>query len=178
MAAIDFKRKARLSVCCLAMIGVLSGCGLTQSVSQGTVSMTKSLFYKKIDTLHLDFTPRSALNTDEDRTPLSVVLRVYQLKARQALDDADYQDLLMYDDATLKADWLAQRDVTIKPFGSESLNMPLNPDAKFIAIVGLFRAPEQKGGWKLILEREMLDPDMPRVIEVGNGALTLLPMKD
>ncbi|EMX8105366.1 type VI secretion system lipoprotein TssJ, partial [Escherichia coli] len=32
----------------------LSGCGLTQRVADGTVSATKSLFYRQIKTLHLD----------------------------------------------------------------------------------------------------------------------------
>lgn len=32
---------------------LLAGCGLTQSVADGTVSVTKSIFYKQIKTLHL-----------------------------------------------------------------------------------------------------------------------------
>ena len=43
---------------------VLAGCGLTQSVADGTASVTKSIFYKQIKTLHLDFSAREALNTD------------------------------------------------------------------------------------------------------------------
>ncbi|MBB9856125.1 type VI secretion system lipoprotein TssJ, partial [Escherichia coli] len=42
--------------------GLLAGCGLTQTVTDGTISITKSIFYKKIKTLHLDFTPRTAIN--------------------------------------------------------------------------------------------------------------------
>ena len=40
----------------LIACGLLTGCGLTQTVTDGTVSITKSIFYKKIKTLHLDFT--------------------------------------------------------------------------------------------------------------------------
>ncbi|SQC93470.1 Uncharacterized protein conserved in bacteria [Cedecea neteri] len=42
----------------------LAGCGLTQSVSDGTKSAFTSVFYKKIKVLHLDFTAREELNTD------------------------------------------------------------------------------------------------------------------
>ncbi len=46
----------------LIACGLLAGCGLTQTVTDGTVSLTKSIFYKKIKTLHLDFTPRAPIN--------------------------------------------------------------------------------------------------------------------
>jgi hypothetical protein len=42
----------------LIACGLLAGCGLTQTVTDGTVSITKSIFYKKIKTLHLDL-PRA-----------------------------------------------------------------------------------------------------------------------
>ncbi|MBJ6502075.1 type VI secretion system lipoprotein TssJ, partial [Enterobacter hormaechei] len=50
---------------------MLAGCGLTQTVTDGPVSMTKSIFYKKIKTLYLDFTPRTAINADGAQTPLA-----------------------------------------------------------------------------------------------------------
>lgn len=42
----------------------LAGCGVTQSVTDGTKSAFNAVFYKKIKVLHLDFTAREALNTD------------------------------------------------------------------------------------------------------------------
>ncbi len=52
-----------------------------QRVSEGTKSASTP-FYKKINTLHLDFTAREALNTDaRENHSLSepVVVRIYQL---------------------------------------------------------------------------------------------------
>uniref|UniRef100_UPI00144427B0 type VI secretion lipoprotein TssJ n=1 Tax=Erwinia amylovora TaxID=552 RepID=UPI00144427B0 len=72
--------------CCL-----LSGCGLTRAVTDGTVNTTKSIFYKKIRTLHLDFTPRTAMNADGAQIPLATMVRIYQLKDRKAVDAADYR---------------------------------------------------------------------------------------
>lgn len=159
----------------------LTGCGLTQSVTDGTGSVVQSLFYKKIKVLHLDFTAREALNTDaRESNSLSepLVVRVYQLKDHKIFDKTVYQQLLKDGDTVLKAELLTSRDVVIKPGGDATLDMPMEQDAKFVAVVGLFRHPDMdKNSWKRVLEREELDPDKPRVIEVGNNSLTLLPEK-
>ena len=73
---------------------ILTGCGVTQSVTDGTKSAFNSVFYKKIKILHLDFTAREALNTDSrENNSLSepVVVRVYQLKDRKTSDKPSYQ---------------------------------------------------------------------------------------
>lgn len=161
---------------------LLAGCGLTQSVADGTVSVTKSIFYKQIKTLHLDFNAREALNTDaNDMSALSVptMVRVYQLRDSKAFEQLDYQSLLVDGDASLKADLLSSREVVVKPGTGALLNMPMEKEAKFVAVVGLFRMPDtQKNSWRLVINREDLLPDDPRVIELGNNALSLKPVKD
>jgi type VI secretion system protein VasD len=160
----------------------LSGCGLTQSVSDGTKSAFTAVFYKKIKVLHLDFTAREALNTDaRESNSLSepVVVRVYQLKDRKTFDKTVYQQLLKDGDTILKADLLATRDVVVKPGGDATLDMPMEADAQFVAVVGLFRHPDMVNNtWKQIIQREDLDPDKPRILEAGNNHLTLQPLKD
>jgi len=159
----------------------LSGCGLTQSVSDGTKSAFNAVFYKKIEVLHLDITAREALNTDaRESNSLSVpmVVRVYQLKDRKVFDKITYQQLLNEGDTLLKADLLASRERVIKPGGDVSLDMPMEAEAKFVAVVGLFRYPDlTHEGWKQVLEREALDPDKPRVLEAGSNRLTLIPLE-
>lgn len=116
-------------------------------------------FYKKINTLHLDFTAREALNTDaRENHSLSepVVVRIYQLKDRQTFDRLVYQQLLEEGDILLAADLLASRDVVIGPGGDASLNMPLEAEATFVAVVGLFRHPTHKEILKQVLAREEL----------------------
>lgn len=161
---------------------LLAGCGLTQSVADGTVSVTKSIFYKQIKTLHLDFNAREALNTDaNDMSALSVptMVRVYQLRDSKAFEQLDYQSLLVDGDTSLKADLLSSREVVVKPGTGALLNMPMEKEAKFVAVVGLFRMPDtQKNSWRLVIDREDLLPDDPRVIELGNNALSLKPVKD
>jgi type VI secretion system protein VasD len=160
----------------------LTGCGVTQSVTDGTKSAFTAVFYKKIKELHLDFTAREALNTDaSESNSLSepVVVRVYQLKDRKAFDKTVYQQLLKDGDTLLKTDLLASRDVVVKPGGDASLDMPMEADAQFVAVVGLFRHPDMVNNtWKQVIKREDLDPDNPRILEAGNNHLALQPVKD
>lgn len=160
----------------------LTGCGVTQGVADGSKSAFNAVFYKKIKVLHLDFTAREALNTDSrESNSLSepVVIRVYQLKDRKTFDKTVYQQLLKDGEAILKADLLASRDVVMKPGGDANLNMPMEADAQFVAVVGLFRHPDMVDNtWKLLIGREDLDPDKPRILEAGNNHLTLQPLKD
>ena len=163
----------------LIACGLLTGCGLTQTVTDGTVSITKSIFYKKIKTLHLDFTPRKAINADGAQTPLATMVRVYQLKDRKNIDAADYQTLLRKADTVMKEDELASKELLVMPGGTVTLNMPMDEDAEFVAVVGLFNRPDmQDNRWRLVLTRDDLDPDKPRTIELGDGWLSLVPVKE
>ncbi|RBQ35362.1 type VI secretion system lipoprotein TssJ [Rahnella aquatilis] len=168
--------------CLPALVLLLSGCGLTQAVTDGTVSATKSIFHKKIKDLHMDFTAREALNTDASEASSSsqpVLVRVYQLRDDKNFQKTVYQQLAGEGDDALKDDLLASRNVVIKPGTAMSLDMPMEKDAKFVAVVGLFRHPDMdKNQWRLVIKREELDPDKARVIELGNNSLTLQPVKD
>lgn len=166
----------------LLLPSLLAGCGLTQSVSDGTASVVKSVFYKQVKTLHLDITARQALNTDgQENTSLSepLMVRVYQLKDRKIFDKTVYQQLLTQGDEAPGADLLASRSLVVKPGEDVSLDMPLDEKAQFVAVVALFRAPEMaKNSWKRVLSRDELDPDRPRVIEAEQNRLILQPLKD
>lgn len=161
---------------------LLSGCGLTQTVSDDTSSAIKSIFYRQVKTLHLDLTAREALNTDSvEDVSLSepVMIRVYQLKDRKAFDKTVYQQLAKDAESALGGDVLASRSVVVKPGADTSLDMPMDEQAQFIAVVGLFRAPDlAKNDWKLVLTRDELDPDKPRVIEADGNRLTLQPLME
>ncbi|MEB7923685.1 type VI secretion system lipoprotein TssJ [Atlantibacter hermannii] len=149
----------------------LAGCGLTQSVTEGTKSVFNSVFHKEIKHLHLDFIAREELNTDDrESRSLSepVIVRVYQLKDRKTFDKTVYQQLLQEGDAILKEDLLASRDVVLKPGSDISLDMPMESDAQFVAIAALFRHPDTvTDSWKYVLARDELDPDNARILETG-----------
>lgn len=174
MAKVIWRRTFAFIACCL-----LAGCGLTQSVTDGTVSLTKSIFYKQIKVLHLDFIPRAASNADGEQIPLATMVRVYQLKDRKAVEAANYPTLLNKADAALKDDVLASRSLLVMPDGSVTLNMPMDENAQFVAVVGLFNRPDLKENrWRLVLTRDDLDPDKARIIELGDGWLSLITLKE
>ena len=156
----------------------ISGCGLTQKVSDGTSSLTKSIFYKQIHTLHLDFRAREGVNRNAQGAALSTVVRIWQLKDKKAFGDSDYPSLFASDSQVLKPDLLAQKDIRIRPGESVSVDMPMEDKAEFVAVAGLFLSPDtQDDKWRLVLTRDDLDPDDARVIELGDGILTLVAKK-
>lgn len=164
----------------MALACMLGGCGLTQRAVDGSSTLAQGIFYKQVKVLHLDLNARAALNTNSvDMSGLSVstLVRVYQLKERKALDLADYQGMLNEGDSVLGADLLDSQRLVVKPDEGAQLNVPLFPDAQYVAVVALFRSPDmRKDTWRLVLAREDLEPDQPRVIELGDNALNLVPL--
>lgn len=166
----------------VALAALLSACGLFQSVAESTRETTRSVFYKQVRTLHLDLSGRSSVNTDFDEmNALSVptLVRVYQLRERKALDKASYDELLDDSGKLLGADLLDQRALVVTPEQGARLDMPLHREARYVAVVALFRFPEpDTDSWRLLLERNDLEPDRARVIELGDNHLSLRPLED
>lgn len=158
---------------------ILAGCGLTRSVTDGTVAVTKAIFYKQVKTLHLDILAREAVNSNDGGVALSTVVRIYQLKDRKSFDSTDYPSLFKADSQALKTDLVAEKDIRLQPGGAVAVDMPMEESAKFVAVAGLFMSPDQvNNSWRVVLSRDDLDPDKARVIEAGNNRLTLKGVKD
>lgn len=158
---------------------LLAGCGLTQKVSDGTVAVTKSIFYKQVKTLHLDIRAREAVNSNAGGVPLSTIVRIYQLKDRKTFDSTDYPSLFATDSQAIKADLVEEKDIRLQPGGAVTVDMPMDESAQYVAVAGMFISPDlAKDTWRVVLSREDLDPDKARVIEAGNNQLTLVAVKD
>ncbi|EAW1288386.1 type VI secretion system lipoprotein TssJ [Salmonella enterica subsp. enterica] len=158
---------------------ILAGCGLTQSVTDGTVAVTKSIFYKQVKTLHLDIRAREAVNSNAGGVALSTVVRIYQLKDRKTFDTTDYPSLFKADSQVIKADLVAEKDIRLQPGGAVMVDMPMEEDAQYVAVAGMFISPDQTNNtWRVVLNRDDLDPDKARIIEAGNNRLTLKAIKD
>ncbi|XUA17675.1 type VI secretion system lipoprotein TssJ [Citrobacter sp. OP27] len=158
---------------------MLTGCGLTQSISDGTVAVTKSIFYKQIKTVRLDIRAREAVNSNAGGAALSTVVRVYQLKDRKTFDSTDYPSLFKADSQAIKADLVAEKDIRLQPGGAVMVDMPMDEKTQYVAVAGMFMSPDQVNNtWRVVLSRDDLDPDKARVIEAGNNRLTLEALKD
>ena len=171
--------KTRFTLLVLAMASALAGCGLTQTVSDGTVAMTKSIFYKQVKTLHLDISARDAINNNASGAPLSTVVRIYQLKERKVFDDTDYPSLFAQDSQAINADLVAEKDIRIRPGSAVSVDVPMEEKAQYVAVAGMFLSPDiTQNTWRIVLSRDDLDPDKARHIELNNQGMNLLPLKD
>lgn len=158
---------------------ILAGCGLTQSVTDGTVAVTKSIFYKQVKTLHLDIRAREAVNHNAGGVALSTVIRIYQLKDRNTFDSTDYPSLFKADSQAIKADLLTEKDIRLQPGGAVMVDMPLEESARYVAVAGMFMSPDQVNNtWRVVLSRDDLDPDKARIIEAGNNQLILKALKN
>ena len=158
---------------------ILAGCGLTQSVTDGTVAVTKSIFYKQVKTLHLDIRAREAVNHNAGGVALSTVIRIYQLKDRNTFDSTDYPSLFKSDSQAIKADLLTEKDIRLQPGGAVMVDMPLEESAQYVAVAGMFMSPDQVNNtWRVVLSRDDLDPDKARIIEAGNNQLILKALKN
>lgn len=158
---------------------MLAGCGLTQKVTEGTVAVTKSIFYKQVKTLRLDIQAREAVNHNDGGVALSTVVRIYQLKERKTFDTTDYPSLFKADGQAIKADLVAEKDIRLQPGGTVMVDMPMEEEAEYVAVAGMFMSPDQANDtWRVVLSRDDLDPDKARVIEAGNNRLILKALKD
>lgn len=158
---------------------ILAGCGLTQKVTDGTVAVTKSIFYKQVKTLHLDIRAREAVNRNAGGVALSTIVRIYQLKDRKTFDTTDYPSLFKDDSQAIKADLVAEKDIRLQPGGAVMVDMPMEESAQYVAVAGMFISPDQVNNtWRVVLTRDDLDPDKARIIEAGNNRLTLKALKD
>lgn len=161
---------------------LLGGCGVMQDVSDSTRSTMHSIFYKQVKVLRLDLSARSALNTQsQEMSMLSVatMVRIYQLRDRQSVESATYQQLLDESRSTLAEDLLDEQQVIVRPGEGVQLNVPMASDAQYVAVVGLFRSTSAESDvWRLVIARDELDPDMARRIDLGDNLLQLQPMTD
>lgn len=172
MAIIAGKRTVLFLVTGMAII--LGGCGLKQKVTDGTVAVAQSIFYKQVKTLHLDIRAREGVNSNARGEALSTVVRIYQLKDRKTFDTTDYPSLFTDDSRTLNADLLAEKDIHLQPGAAVTVDMPMEDSTRFVAVAGMFMSPDQVNNtWRVVIARDELDPDQARIIEAGNNHLTL-----
>lgn len=158
----------------LMFAALVAGCGLTQSVTDGTKDVAKAVFYKKVKTVHLAFHARAELNPDEDGMSLTTRVQVFTLKDRQAFDKADYNTLISDADHALSADLMAKKEVQIRPQQTVPFTMQMDEQAKFVAIVAQYRMPDiHKNDWRVVLSREELDADKARVVDMAKYAVLL-----
>jgi type VI secretion system protein VasD len=94
-------------------------------------------------------TASSRLNPGEHGEALATVVRIYQLKGRDKMASASFDEILDHDKDVLGEDMLAVVEATISP--GETVKPPVarNAEAGYLAAVALFRKPGP-AGWRAV----------------------------
>jgi type VI secretion system protein VasD len=140
---------------------ILSACGAWQGVSDTSVDAYKAVFHKHAKVLSVDLNARASLNPDEANRPVSVAVRVYQLKDRKSFDGASYNDLLKNERAILSTDLQDTTGAVVNPGSAVSLSQPVRPDTEYIAIVAFFRNPKDDSDWRRVVPKNLLSATDP-----------------
>lgn len=89
----------------------------------------------------------ASLNLNEAKESLPVVLRIYQLSEDGPFRNAEFPDLWKKDLATLGDSLLSRDEIVVNPAGQEKLTYSRHERARFVAVMGVFRRPGDKG-WR------------------------------
>ncbi|WP_174771755.1 type VI secretion system lipoprotein TssJ [Paraburkholderia agricolaris] len=157
----------------LAASLMLNGCGAWQTVSDSTSSAYHAVFYKQVKVLNVDLTARASINPDEAMRSTSVAVRVYQLKDRQRIDKASYDDLLKNDKTVLAQDLQDNMATIVSPGASVSVSQPMQPDTQYVGVVAFYRNPDSHGSWRRVIARKRLSADAPLKLELVERDLVM-----
>lgn len=165
-----------ISVLIMSILTIgITGCGIAQSVSEGAVGLSNSVFSWDIRTIHLDFIARAELNMDDDSRSSPVVIRIYQLKDDKTFNSVPYQDLVNQDSDALKESLIESKELILKPNTSISVDIPFDKKAEVVGIAALYKDPNLKeNSWRMVLTRSDLNITKPRQIIASQYTIKLV----
>ena len=85
----------------------------------------------------------SNVNPDRAGRPSPIIVRIYELKSVAAFNGADFFALFENEQATLSGELVGREEFQLQPAETRQYRRQLQPDTKFIGIVGAFRDLEQ-----------------------------------
>ena len=102
-----------------------AGCGSSPPLLRGSINVEPNV------------------NPDRAGRPSPIVVRVYELKAVTAFNGADFFSLFDSEQATLGSELVGREEFQLQPAETRQYRRQLQPDTKFIGVVGAFRDLEQ-----------------------------------
>jgi type VI secretion system protein VasD len=99
--------------------------------------------------LRVSVTASPRVNPGEKGEALATVVRLYQLKGREKLAGASFDEMLDHDKDTLGEDMLGVVEATVSPGETMKPAVARNPDAGYLAAVALFRQPGS-ASWRAV----------------------------
>ena len=156
----------------------LTGCGAWQTVKDGTVDATRSVFYAKLKTLKIDLVARHAVNQNERGQSLSTVVRIYQLQNKEKFESALYRDLLNQDKTALGHDLLGVKEVMIRPGEAIAVDNEIHKDMDYVGIVVFFNRADDEKDWKMLIPKKELSNKKSFAIELVDRKLLKMNKKE
>lgn len=100
-----------------------------------------------------------AINRGPDGNPLSVVVRLYQLKDRAAFTKLSFDQAAgdRPDAEILDGEFLGRDELVLVPGQDRTVRPDLLPGARYIGLVGLFRRPDPQA-WRCLFALEAMTP--------------------
>ena len=122
--------------------------------------------------MNLQLVSSSSLNTESSGQSLSLVVRVYKLKATTAFLNAPFETFgdPAKEKAALGAELIESKEVVLLPGQKRAINEKWAREAPFVGVVGLFMTPASER-WRYAFELDSLLGDDPIVL--GAHACTL-----
>jgi len=121
---LDLRPYAR-RVLLLGSILLAAGCGSSPPLLHGSINVDPNV------------------NPDRAGRPSPIVVRVYELKAVAAFNGADFFSLFDNEQSTLGGELVGREEFQLQPSETRQYRRQLQPDTKFIGVVGAFRDLEQ-----------------------------------
>ena len=106
-------------------VALAVGCGSSPPLLHGAISVDPNV------------------NPDRAGRPSPIVVRIYELKSVAAFNGADFFSLFDNEGATLGGELVGREEFQLQPSETRQYRRQLQPDTKFIGIVGAFRDLEQ-----------------------------------
>ncbi|MGH7305220.1 MAG: type VI secretion system lipoprotein TssJ [Candidatus Rokuibacteriota bacterium] len=114
---------SRLLLVCGVVLAV--GCGSSPPLLRGAINVDPNV------------------NPDRAGRPSPIVVRIYELKSIAAFNGADFFALFDKEPETLSGELVGREEFQLQPGESRQYRRQLQPETKFIGVVGAFRDLEQ-----------------------------------
>lgn len=111
------------------------------------------------------------LNHDVNGRPSPMVTRIYELKSLSIFDSTDFFTLYERDIAVLGGELLARDEILFQPGEKNKLSRNLNPDTRFIGIIGAYRDIEN-ATWRKSIKVD-LNKKTSFMVEFGQSAIDI-----
>ncbi len=109
------------------------------------------------------------VNPNSNQRPSPLLLRVYELKAVAAFNEADFVSLYQRDQAELGNDFVAREEFVLAPGETKAFQKALAPDTQFLGVVAAFRDLD-RSKWRSVVA---VDPKKSQQVVIKASALAI-----